>query len=88
VRAAETYNGSEPVNLGRGEEVPIARLAEIIAARTGFSGEIVWDRTKPDGQPRRMLDVERAAREFGFRAPTSLDEGLDRTITWFVQQTR
>lgn len=88
VRATETYNGSEPVNLGRGEEVPIARLAEIIAARTGFSGEIVWDTTKPDGQPRRMLDVERAAREFGFRAPTSLDEGLDRTITWFVQQTR
>lgn len=86
VRAAESYDGSEPVNLGRGEEVPIARLAQIIADRTGFTGEIVWDTTKPNGQPRRMLDVERAAREFGFRAPTSLEEGLDRTVTWFLQQ--
>ena len=87
VRAAEKYNGSEPVNLGRGEEVAIARLAQLIAERTGFTGEIVWDTTKPNGQPRRMLDVERAAREFGFRAQTSLEEGLDRTITWFRQQT-
>ncbi len=88
VLATEKYDSPEPVNLGRGEEVPIARLAAIIAERTGFEGEIVWDSTKPNGQPRRMLDVQRAAKEFGFRADTSLEEGLDRTIKWFLQHTR
>lgn len=88
ILAAEKYDGIDPVNLGRGEEVPIAQLATIIAKHTGFTGEIVWDTTKPNGQPRRMLDVQRAAREFGFRAPTNLDEGLGRTITWFQQQNR
>lgn len=86
VMAAERYESPEPVNLGRGEEVPIARLAEIIAERTGFTGEIVWDPSRPNGQPRRMLDVSRAQREFGFRALTTLEQGLDRTITWFLRQ--
>ena len=86
VRATEHYDSPEPVNLGRGEEVPIARLASIIADRTGFAGNIVWDTTKPNGQPRRMLDVERAASEFGFRAPTSLEDGLTRTISWFLKE--
>ena len=84
VTAAEKYDSDEPVNLGRGEEVPIARLAEIIAESTGFKGSIVWDTTKPNGQPRRMLDVSRAAREFGFRAPTSLETGLKQTTDWFL----
>jgi GDP-L-fucose synthase len=86
VMAAERYESPEPVNLGRGEEVSISRLAEIIAEHTGFAGDIVWDTSKPNGQPRRMLDVSRARREFGFRAPTTLEQGLDRTITWFLQQ--
>lgn len=86
VRAAEAYDSGHPLNLGRGEEVPIARLAEIIAQHAGFSGRIVWDASKPNGQPRRMLDVERAARELGFRAPTALEDGLSRTVTWFLEQ--
>ena len=86
VLAAEGYNGAEPVNLGRGEEVPISKLAAIVAEKVGFDGTITWDVTRPNGQPRRMLDVERASREFGFRALTTLDEGLGRTIDWFRQQ--
>jgi GDP-L-fucose synthase len=85
VTAAERYESGEPVNLGRGEEVPIARLAAIIAERSGFEGEIVWDSTKPNGQPRRMLDVTRAEKEFGFRARTTLEEGLGKTIEWFLE---
>jgi GDP-L-fucose synthase len=83
VRAAEGYDGAEPVNLGRGEEISIRDLATLIARRTGFTGEIVWDASQPNGQPRRMLDVTRAAQLFGFRAGTSMDEGLTRTIAWF-----
>ena len=86
LRATEQYDSPQPVNLGRGEEVPIARLAAIVCERTGFTGRIAWDTTKPNGQPRRMLDVERAEREFGFRAPTSLEDGLARTISWFLEQ--
>ena len=83
VRAAESYNGGEPVNLGRGEEIAVSDLARLIAEKIGFSGEIVWDTTKPNGQPRRLLDVSQAAKEFSFRAPTSFEEGLLRTIEWF-----
>ena len=83
IAAAEKYNGDEPVNLGRGEEVQIRDLAEIIKRETGFRGEIVWDTTKPNGQPRRMLDTTRAAEWFGFRAGTSMDEGLTKTIAWY-----
>jgi GDP-L-fucose synthase len=84
VTAAENYDGAEPVNLGRGEELAIAELARIVAENVGFAGPIVWDASKPHGQPRRMLDVTRAAREFGFRAPTSFDRGLRQTIDWYV----
>jgi len=83
VIAAERYDSAEPVNLGRGEEIAIRDLARLIAERTGFRGEIVWDATKPNGQPRRMLDVSRAEREFGFRATTSFEAGMARTIAWY-----
>jgi GDP-L-fucose synthase len=83
VRATEGYDGAEPVNLGRGEEISIRDLAVLIAEKTGFRGEIIWDASQPNGQPRRMLDVTRAAQLFGFRAGTSMDEGLTRTIAWF-----
>jgi GDP-L-fucose synthase len=71
------------VNLGTGEEISIRELAELIAELTGYEGEIVWDRTKPNGQPRRKLDVSRAEDLFGFRAGTPLRDGLDRTIAWY-----
>ena len=83
VTAAEKYDDGEPVNLGRGEEISIRTLAEVIARKTGFDGQIVWDSTKPNGQPRRMLDVTRAERLFGFRAKTGLDEGMANTVDWF-----
>jgi len=88
VAAAEQYDSSEPVNLGRGEEIAIRDLARLIAERTGFRGEIVWDATKPNGQPRRMLDVSRAEREFGFRARTSFEAGMARTIAWYESARR
>lgn len=83
VLATERYESPEPVNLGRGEEVSIHDLANLIAAKCGFNGRIVWDTTRPNGQPRRMLDVTRAQEQFGFRANTSLDKGLEQTIQWF-----
>jgi len=85
VRAAERYNQPEPVNIGSGKEISIRDLAQLIARLTGFRGEIHWDPTQPDGQPRRSLDVTRAERAFGFRARTPLDEGLRRTIAWYEQ---
>jgi len=88
VIAAERYDSAEPVNLGRGEEIAIRDLARLIAERTGFRGEIVWDATKPNGQPRRMLDVSRAEREFGFRATTSFEAGMARTIAWYESVRR
>jgi len=86
VRAAELYNESEPVNLGSGMEISIRDLVELIAELTGFQGRLVWDSTKPDGQPRRMLDTTRAREKFGFVANTDFREGLRRTIAWFEQQ--
>jgi GDP-L-fucose synthase len=83
VAAADRYAGAEPVNLGSGQEITIAELTELIAELVGFRGEIVWDTSKPDGQPRRWLDTSRAEREFGFRAGTELREGLQRTIEWY-----
>jgi GDP-L-fucose synthase len=83
VLAAERYEGDEPVNLGSGTEIAIRDLVELIARLTGFKGEILWDATKPDGQPRRMLDTSRAERWFGFKAETSFEEGLRRTIDWY-----
>jgi GDP-L-fucose synthase len=83
VAAAARYSGAEPVNLGSGQEISIAHLTELIAELVGFSGRIVWDTSKPDGQPRRWLDTSRAEREFGFRAQTALRDGLERTIEWY-----
>ncbi|BBL68651.1 GDP-L-fucose synthase family protein [Methanoculleus chikugoensis] len=81
--AAERYDRPDPVNLGAGFEITIRDLATLIADLTGFTGEIVWDTAKPDGQPRRCLDVSRAEREFGFRAKTGFEDGLRTTIEWY-----
>ncbi len=81
--AAEKYDGSEPVNLGSGMEISIKQLAETVGKLTGFDGKYVWDTSRPNGQPRRMLDVSRAEEYFGFRAQMPFDEGLRRTIEWF-----
>ena len=83
VLATERYNKQDPVNIGVGSEITIRDLTALIAELTGFKGAIVWDPTKPDGQPRRCLDVSRAEREFGFRATTDFVEGLRRTIEWY-----
>jgi GDP-L-fucose synthase len=88
LRAARDYDESEPVNLGTGREVLIRDLVELIARLTRFEGEIRWQSGKPDGQPRRQLDTTRAAEKFGFRARTSLEEGLRRTIDWYESTTR
>jgi GDP-L-fucose synthase len=80
--AAEKYDSSDPVNLGSGEEISIEDLAEKIARLVGYEGNIRWDTTKPNGQPRRRLDVSRAKERFGFRATTSFDEGLAKTYEW------
>ena len=85
VAAAECYDGADPVNIGSGEEISIRDLADRIALRTAFTGRITWDRTKPNRQPRRCLDVSRAEREFGFRARTKLDAGLEATIAWYLR---
>ena len=84
--ATENYNGSEPVNIGAGFEITIKDLVEKIAALADFEGEIVWDSSKPDGQPRRCLDTSRAKKEFGFEAKTGFDEGLKATIDWYCDQ--
>jgi GDP-L-fucose synthase len=74
------------VNLGAGREITIRELVTLIARLTGFKGEIAWDASKPDGQPRRCLDVSRAEREFGFRATTDFETGLNRTIKWYRRE--
>ena len=86
--AAERYNKPEPVNIGSGMEISIRDLVTLIAKLTNFTGEIRWDPTKPDGQPRRCLDVTRAAAEFDFRARTPFEEGLRKTIDWYEKTTR
>jgi GDP-L-fucose synthase len=82
--ATERYDKPAPVNLGSGVEITIRDLAETIARLTGFTGRIVWDVTQPNGQPRRCLDISLAEREFGFRARISFDEGLRRTVAWYL----
>lgn len=84
--ATEHYNGDEPVNIGAGFEITIKDLAEKIAELTGFEGELRWDSSKPDGQPRRCLDTSRAKEYFGFEARTDFDEGLEATIKWYREQ--
>jgi GDP-L-fucose synthase len=86
VLATERYNKPEPVNIGAGFEIKIKDLVKLIAELTGFSGEIKWDSTKPDGQPRRRLDVSRAEKEIGFKAKTDFREGLRKTIEWYQAQ--
>jgi GDP-L-fucose synthase len=81
--AATSYDGADPVNLGTGVETSIRELAELIAELTGFEGELVWDTSMPNGQPRRQLDASRAEQQFGFRARTPLRDGLARTIAWY-----
>lgn len=85
VAATRFYDKPEPVNVGSGHEVSIQDLAEMIARLTGFRGRFRWDTTKPNGQPRRCLDTGRAEREFGFRASTSLESGLQETIAWYLR---
>lgn len=82
--ATEKYNKPQPVNLGAGFEISIKDLVELIAKLTGFKGKIIWDTAKPDGQPRRMLDVSKAFKEFGFKAKTTFEEGLQKTIEWYI----
>jgi GDP-L-fucose synthase len=86
--AAERYDGGEPVNLGSGEEISIRDLARLVAEETGYGGAIRWDTSKPNGQPRRRLDVSRAERLFGWRATTSLRDGLKRTVEWYRAERR
>ena len=85
VLASERYDGADPVNVGAGREISIHDLAHLIAKLAGFGGRLVWDTSRPDGQPRRMLDTTRAAERFGFVATTPFEEGLRRTIDWYRQ---
>ncbi len=88
VLAADRYDEPAPVNLGAGREITLRELARIIARLCGFAGEIRWDTSRPDGQPRRMLDTSRAREAFGFQAKTSLEVGLRRTIAWYLEVSR
>jgi len=84
ILATEKYNKADPINIGAGFEIKIKDLVELIAGLTGFEGKIKWDKSKPDGQPRRMLDVSKAKQEFGFKANTGFEEGLKKTIEWYI----
>lgn len=81
--AAAKYNKSDPINLGAGWEISIQKLVEMIVKQTGFTGRVIWDPSKPDGQPRRSLDTSKAYREFGFKAKTPFAEGLKNTVDWY-----
>ena len=83
VMAAERYNNPEPVNIGAGFEISIRKLVRLIVKLTGFKGRVIWDKTKPDGQPRRRLDIRRAKKEFGFMAKVNFEEGLAKSIQWY-----
>jgi GDP-L-fucose synthase len=88
ISASEFYNGSEPVNIGSGQEISIKDLAELIARLTGYEGKLLWDTSKPNGQPRRALDTSRADAYFGWRAHTTFEEGLRTTIDWYLQNRK
>lgn len=83
VLAAARYDGPEPVNVGSGQEITVRDLASLVADATGFTGELVWQADRPDGQPRRQADVSRARERFGFEASTSLEDGLAHTVAWY-----
>jgi len=85
ILAAEKYNKREPINLGAGFEISIKELVDLICKEVGFRGRVIWDKTKPDGQPRRMLDTSKAYKEFGFKAKTDFKEGLKKTIKWYLK---
>jgi GDP-L-fucose synthase len=85
LEATEKYDKSDPVNLGTGKEIKIKQLANLISRLTGYEGQIVWDKTRPDGQPRRRLDTCRAKQEFNFEAKTDLSEGLEKTVKWYIR---
>ena len=87
ILATEKYDKSEPVNIGAGFEISIKDLVNLIVKLTGFKGKIIWDKSKPDGQPRRCLDTSRAAKEFGFKAKTKFEEGLRKTIAWYAKHS-
>lgn len=87
VLAMEKYNKSEPINIGAGFEISIRDLVSLIVELTGYKGKVTWDKTKPDGQPRRMLDTKKARKEFGFKAKTGFREGLQKTIAWYEQNS-
>jgi len=80
----EQYNKSDPINIGAGFEISIKELVDLIVKLTGFTGEIIWDTSKPDGQPRRMLDTTEAKKEFNFKAATPFKGGLNKTIEWYI----
>jgi GDP-L-fucose synthase len=86
--ATEFYDGSEPVNIASGQEISIKHLAELIARLTGYEGRLVWDTTKPNGQPRRGLDTSRAVEYFGWQARVPFEEGLRRTIAWYRENRK
>jgi GDP-L-fucose synthase len=86
--AAERYDAEQPVNLGSGEEISIRNLTQLIAKEIGFAGRITWDTSKPNGQPRRCLDVSRASELFGFRAKQTFHEGIRRTVAWYLTQSK
>ncbi len=88
ILATEMYNRPDPVNIGAGFEIKIKDLVELIAKLTGFNGKIIWDTSKPDGQPRRMLNTSRAEKEFGFKAKINFEEGLKKTIVWYREKMR
>jgi len=88
VRATESYDGAEPVNIGIGSEISIKELSNLIAKKLDFQGKVVYDVSKPNGQPRRCLDTQRAKQEFGFVAHTTLEEGLKKTIEWYLKEAR
>ena len=84
--AAQKYEGVEPVNIGSGQETPIKTVASEIAKRVGYKGKIVWDKTKPEGQKRRVMDISKAQKEFGFKAKTSFISGLENTLKWYKKR--
>jgi GDP-L-fucose synthase len=86
--AAEKYNKPDPVNLGSSKEITIKELVNLIAKISGYEGAIIWDTSKPNGQPRRKLDISKAKEEFGFKARTPLEEGLQKTLTWYLQPNK
>lgn len=88
VLATERYNKPDPINIGAAFDISIKELANLIGRLAGFKGKIVWDKTKPDGQPRRKLDTSKAEKEFGFRSKTNFEEGLRKTIDWYINNIK